>query len=219
MQLRSRRYFISLAPLLLSAALCFCASPQSMLQETIDRFRKAERLQFHFTEQYLGEGGFLLPRPETGEVYLQKPDLIRWEYHEPEEKLFISDGKHVYFHIPADRVVYRSPSREHIKSQPLLRFLLQDRKLANYFEFLLVEETQESYTFRAESKKKPDQGPKFLLTLYLDEPRITLAFFDETDNLVQFDMADLDYNPNFDGIDFEFTVPAGTEVISGKGVL
>ena len=42
---------------------------------------------------------------ESGHLYLMKSRMMRWEYRVPEEKLFVSDGKTVYFYVPGDRLV------------------------------------------------------------------------------------------------------------------
>lgn len=42
---------------------------------------------------------------ERGTVALKRPGRMRWEYDQPEKKLFVSDGKKSYFYVPADRQV------------------------------------------------------------------------------------------------------------------
>ena len=42
---------------------------------------------------------------ESGHLYLMRPRMMRWEYTNPEEKLFVSDCKNVYLYVPADRQV------------------------------------------------------------------------------------------------------------------
>jgi outer membrane lipoprotein-sorting protein len=37
---------------------------------------------------------------------------MRWEYESPERKLFLADGKSVWFYVPADRTVTRAPMKE-----------------------------------------------------------------------------------------------------------
>jgi outer membrane lipoprotein-sorting protein len=37
---------------------------------------------------------------------------MRWEYDSPEKKLFIADGKTVWFYVPADRTVTKAPVKE-----------------------------------------------------------------------------------------------------------
>lgn len=42
---------------------------------------------------------------ERGVVSVKRPGRMRWEYKDPEPKLFVSDGKSFYFYVPADRQV------------------------------------------------------------------------------------------------------------------
>jgi outer membrane lipoprotein-sorting protein len=37
---------------------------------------------------------------------------MRWEYEAPEKKLFLADGKTVWFYVPADHTVTRAPVHE-----------------------------------------------------------------------------------------------------------
>lgn len=42
---------------------------------------------------------------ERGVVSIKRPGRMRWEYKDPEPKLFVSDGRTFYFYVPADRQV------------------------------------------------------------------------------------------------------------------
>src|SRR5437867_8610686 len=61
---------------------------------------------------------------ESGHLYLMRPRMMRWEYKNPEEKLFISDGKTVYFYVPADRQVNKEAVRETLDDRMPLMFLV-----------------------------------------------------------------------------------------------
>ncbi len=63
-----------------------------------------------FLERYSEGRGHL--RAESGVVYFSRPGRMRWEYESPEEKLFLADGKQVWFYVPADRTVTRADTRE-----------------------------------------------------------------------------------------------------------
>ena len=55
-----------------------------------------------FTQTY--EGGMLRTRlEERGTVLVKKPGRMRWDYQEPERKLFVSDGALLYYYLPEDR--------------------------------------------------------------------------------------------------------------------
>src|SRR5438093_8503630 len=76
---------------------------------------------------------------ESGHLYLMRPRMMRWEYKNPEEKLFVSDGKTVYLYIPLDRQVNKEAVRETFDDRMQLMFLLgrsDIRKEFTRFELL-----------------------------------------------------------------------------------
>ena len=74
------------------------------------RYHSAATLKATFLERYR-EGGQDV-RVESGTVYFRRPGRMRWEYESPEEKLFVADGKTVWFYVPADHTVSRAPMKE-----------------------------------------------------------------------------------------------------------
>jgi outer membrane lipoprotein carrier protein len=73
-------------------------------------YRNAQTLRAVFLERY-SEG----PRQaqvESGTVYFRRPGRMRWEYDSPEKKLFLVDGKTVWFYVPYDHTVTKAPVRE-----------------------------------------------------------------------------------------------------------
>ena len=66
-------------------------------------------------------------------MYLMHPRMMRWEYKNPEEKLFVSDGKTVYFYVPADRQVNKEAVRETLDDRIPLMFLLGKSDLRKEF--------------------------------------------------------------------------------------
>src|SRR3954471_18346941 len=71
------------------------------LASAVDQhYNHLSTLQTEFTEIYRGDGA---ERTETGTLWLKKPRKMRWEYRSPREKLFVSDGKVVWFYLPAEK--------------------------------------------------------------------------------------------------------------------
>src|SRR5438105_14547248 len=70
---------------------------------------------------------------ESGHLYLMRPRMMRWEYKNPEDKLFISDGKAVYYYVPADRQVNKEAVKESFDDRIPLMFLLGRSNLRNEF--------------------------------------------------------------------------------------
>jgi outer membrane lipoprotein carrier protein len=74
------------------------------------RYHNARSLKATFLERY--SDARESSRLESGTVYFSRPGRMRWEYEAPEQKLFISDGKLVWFFVPADHTVSRAPMKE-----------------------------------------------------------------------------------------------------------
>src|SRR5919197_1610720 len=70
---------------------------------------------------------------ESGHLYLMRPRMMRWEYKNPDDKLFVSDGKTVYYYVPADRQVNKEAVKESFDDRVPLMFLLGRSNLRNEF--------------------------------------------------------------------------------------
>jgi outer membrane lipoprotein carrier protein len=70
------------------------------------RYRHALTLKAIFYERYgSGKGS---GEAESGTVYFSRPGRMRWDYQSPQKKLFIVDGKTVWFYIPDDHTASRT---------------------------------------------------------------------------------------------------------------
>jgi outer membrane lipoprotein carrier protein len=74
------------------------------------RYRHAATLKAIFYERYSDGKG--TGEAESGTVYFSRPGRMRWEYESPEKKLFIVDGKNVWFYIPEDHTASRTKLKE-----------------------------------------------------------------------------------------------------------
>jgi outer membrane lipoprotein carrier protein len=74
------------------------------------RYRHAATLRAVFYERYSdGRGG---GQAESGIVYFSRPGRMRWDYQSPQQKLFLVDGRDVWFYIPSDHTASRAKTRE-----------------------------------------------------------------------------------------------------------
>jgi outer membrane lipoprotein carrier protein len=85
-------------------------SAKAVAQRLEEHYRRIQSLRAVFLERY--SEGPREARIESGTVYFRRPGRMRWEYEAPEKKLFIADGKFVWFYVPADRTVTRAPAKE-----------------------------------------------------------------------------------------------------------
>ncbi len=75
-----------------------------------EHYRHLKTLRALFLERY--SEGPKQSRVESGTVYFRRPGQMRWEYESPEKKLFLADGKTIWFYVPYDHTVTKAPARE-----------------------------------------------------------------------------------------------------------
>ena len=85
-------------------------SAKAIAQLLDEHYRHAQTLRAVFLERY--SPGPREARIESGTVYFRRPGRMRWEYEAPEKKLFLADGKFVWFYVPADHTATKAPVKE-----------------------------------------------------------------------------------------------------------
>jgi len=204
--------------LLFSPAASWAQDIRPIARAVDDHYNRLRSLQVDFTEIYRGDGA---ERSESGTLWLKKPRKMRWEYRSPREKLFVSDGKVVWFYLPAERQLRKSDFRKLDDVRSPIAFLLGKTKLESELRGL---------------SKVVDQAPvdpaNMLLrgvpTTFAD--RISEVLLEVTPSsqlarivLTEVDGATTDFrftNPkeNLEVSDrlFQFTPPPGIETIEGE---
>src|SRR3954463_4106095 len=101
-------------------------SVSSVARQVDERYNHLQTLTADFTEIYQGSG---MERTESGTLWLKKPGKMRWEYRSPEEKLFVSNGKDVWFYVPEDGQARKSQAKGLDDVRSPLAFLLGKSRL------------------------------------------------------------------------------------------
>src|SRR3989442_7416821 len=158
---------------------------------------------------------------ESGHLYLMRPRMMRWEYKSPEEKLFVSDGKTVYFYVPADRQVNKEAVKQSFDDRIPLMFLLGQSNLrseSTRFELLNTKPFFEgTKVVRMYPKRKTD----FEEILMEVDPgdysirRLVLAHMDGSRS--EFIFSGIRTNTGLRTSMFDFKLPPGVEVVQGLG--
>src|SRR5436309_13564985 len=80
------------------------ATAEELVQALQHRYDSIKDFSADFVHRY--QGGVLRKQiSERGHVSIKKPGKMRWDYTEPEKKLFVSDGVRIYSYIPQDKQV------------------------------------------------------------------------------------------------------------------
>src|SRR5579863_8732184 len=73
-------------------------------------YHQTKTMSAIFLEKYTSGGAGI--RVESGKVYFSRPGRMRWDYDSPEKKLFLVDGKNVWYYVPADHTASRTAIRQ-----------------------------------------------------------------------------------------------------------
>src|SRR5690348_622044 len=92
------------------------------------RYKHASTLKAVFYERYGSGKG--TGEAESGTVYFSRPGRMRWEYESPQKKLFIVDGKNVWFYIPDDHTASRTTMKNSSDWRTPIALLAENADLA-----------------------------------------------------------------------------------------
>jgi len=107
----------------------------SLSRAVDEHYNRLKSFRSAFTQTYVGPG---VSRSESGTVWLKKPGRMRWEYHQPKEKLFLTDSQNAYLYVPGEPQARRTPLNKIDDIRSPLRYLLGKTKLEKEFDALSV---------------------------------------------------------------------------------
>src|SRR5262249_35790276 len=118
--------------------LLLTSQPQGSLpaQDVAAALQKKYEAIHDFTADFVheSEGGLLRKKQtERGVAQVKKPGKMRWDYKSPETKVFVSDGRRIYLHVPADNQVVISPVPEQDQATTAVLFLVGKGNLTRDF--------------------------------------------------------------------------------------
>jgi outer membrane lipoprotein carrier protein len=197
--------------LVLAALLPAQTSLSDLLKSVEDHYNRPRTMQVLFEQSLTGAGR--IGRLESGVLYLRKPGRMRWEYHTPEGKLFLADGKDVYFYSPATNRVEKSKLKESDDLRAPLAFLMGRVDFHRDFrEFRTRPDPAGTYIVASpKSDKAPYTQVEFLIA---PTHRITqLKVHGHDRSVMSFRLSNERINPPLDDNLFQFRRPAGAEIV------
>jgi len=219
--MRVRSAFLCLA--VLSTVCVIAAGQQADLSvdrvaEGVDRhYNDLNSLRARFTETYRGAG---ITRTESGTLWLRRPGKMRWEYTEPKEKVFVSDGKTAYFYVPGERQARKAPIKDLDDLRSPLRYLLGKTKLKKEFANLTARAGDRPGLVLIRGVPSGFADRVTEMALEVDpQGQIQRILIDEADgSQTEFVFAGIQENLAVEDARFRFQPPPGVELIEGASV-
>jgi outer membrane lipoprotein carrier protein len=168
-----------------------------------------------FTQQY--ESGVLKRKlTERGKVQVKKPGKMRWDYAEPEKKVFVSDGSQIYLWVPADNQVTTSPVPKQDEATTAVLFLVGKGNLTRDFTVTFVPDTPAG-TFGLRLEPKLPERDYDWLQLVVDHQTLqirTLMAADRQGGQSTFSFSNFKENIGIPDSTFAFKIPRGADVVT-----
>src|SRR3954470_1615621 len=181
-------------------------------------YNSLETFKSDFNEIYSGGG---ISRNESGTLLLKRPARMRWDYHQPREKLFVSDGKTAYFYVIGERQAQRTSVKKLDDLRSPLRYLLGKTRLEKEFDKLQIADGLTvshpgNLVLSGVPKKMDDRIGRVLLEI-TPASRIQRIVIEEVDGTTtEFRFSNFEENKPVSDKQFSFTTPPGVEMVEAQ---
>jgi outer membrane lipoprotein carrier protein len=189
------------------------------LADKVDRhYNSLKTLEAEFTENYSGAG---ISRSESGTLWIKRPGHMRWDYKQPRQKLFLTDGKTAWFYVPGERQARRAPVKSLEDLRSPLAYLLGRTKLEKEFSGLSLApdvrpEIPGDVVLRGVPKNMGDQVAQVLFEV-TPQGRIERIVAEGTDSsTTEFRFSDQKENVPMADARFRFSPPPGVQSIESS---
>jgi outer membrane lipoprotein carrier protein len=184
------------------------------------KYSRMRGLAADFVQIYRGVDGRVLR--ESGRLLLKRPGKARWDYESPERKLFVSDGKNIYFYVYGERHATRGSVKESGDPQIPFLFLLGRGNLRRDFSRIEVVSDEQTtrpgnVLLRLVPKRAPDEFKQILAEVNpssLDVAR--LVVIDRKGSRMDFLLSNVKENWTAPDDQFKFTQPPGVTIMRAE---
>jgi outer membrane lipoprotein carrier protein len=224
----SRRYVIItgmkrlgtvITGLLILAAGASAVTPEEAVANLERALKAVSTLQARF-EQLHYSMSVSEPLREKGELFLQKPDRMRWEYKDPQDKVFLYKTGVLEMYLPEEKQLTRSPVSEEVLKSDIFGIFLG---AVSFRDAYVIEDnpfpTQASRVRQVKLTPKTEGDYSHIL-LEIDETTWLLRrviFLEWAGNKREFVFSQVRTGVRIPAKAFTLKVPADTEIIDDTG--
>jgi outer membrane lipoprotein carrier protein len=162
-------------------------------------------------EQTLADDKGIMLQESSGDFFLQRPGYFRWETKAPFPQLLVSDLQSIWLYDPdLEQVTVREYS-DKIAATPAILFSGDVSKINLHYVISL----QEEGSYRLTPKNQHELFTQLTVT-FTDTQLSEMSLQDSLGQTTRFRFLEGVYNQVISPVLFEFTPPAGTDIIVGN---
>ena len=187
------------------------ANEAGSARDELERFAASlERFQAEFTQTVKSGDGRIQDQTQ-GEVWLQKPDRLRWVYSGEYPEIIVADGKNIWIYDESLEQVTVKPQSEEATDSPLM-ILADVSKLDQQFLVTELGDFEGMDLLELKSLDSESEFERILLGLVPDGIRM-MAMEDAFGQRTEIHFQDVKVNAPVDPSLFRFTPPEGVDVV------
>ena len=201
------------------AALSLAQTAEDVALRVENTLRSYQSFQADFEQLYFS-ATVSIPLHEKGKLYFKKPNLMKWEYQDPEEKVFLIKDDIFWDYNKEEKqlIKYDLTGGEH-NSEVLSLLSGQVALLDHYTVELNPFPTENPHPVQIKLTPKDEETADTFLLLEIDEKSWfiqKLISFDWTGNKTEFRFSKIKTNINLPNRTFELRVPSDVEIIENR---
>jgi outer membrane lipoprotein carrier protein len=131
-------------------------------------YQHARTLKAAFYQRY--SDGHGAGTAESGTVYFSRPGRMRWDYESPEQKVFLVDGRNVWFYVPRDRTASRAKLNESSDWRTPLALLAGKADLSHLCRSIVITNREAAPGNKSDAPSTSPRG-----TIFHCRPRVNSA--------------------------------------------
>jgi len=156
------------------------------------------------------------PLKEKGKIYFKKPDLMRWEYTDPENNVYLFKGDKYQWYFAEDNQLMRGSITEEGHESEILLLLSGQKKLFDFYTIAnspFPTDNPQNAQIKL-TPKQDDDGSFLLLEIAKNNGLIrTIIFMDWEGNKTEFRFSRIKTNASLPKNIFELKLPSDVEII------
>lgn len=211
-------YPFTLLPLYPRALSPHVLSGQSEVDRLVNlletRYGRMRGLAAEFEQTYRAPG--TRERRERGRLFLQRPRRMRWEYDPKPGKLFIVNGREVWFYVPADREAVRADASRVADARFPFLFLLGQSNLRQQFRSITLAGQEgwlsQTRTLRLVPRSAAGGLREIALEIFADGRISKVRLIDDAGAISEVTLTSVQENFVAPAAAFEFRPPPGVTV-------
>lgn len=184
------------------------------------KYSKMKGLAADFVQIYRGPDGRSVR--ESGHMMLKRPGKARWDYRSPERKLFLSDGKNIYFYVAGEKHASRASVRESADPQIPFLFLLGRGNIRRDFDRIELITNERpvfagNVVLRLFPRKAPDSFKQLLVEVSPSTFEVRrLVIFEQSGARMDFLLSNVRENYIAPDAQFRFNPPDGVSIVRAR---